>query len=140
MPDANLPLTSPAPGEAPLDREQEIARLVDRFYAVARLDPVLGPVFEQHVADWTRHLRTMNDFWSSAIYRTGRYSGRPLESHRKISDIRAEHFPIWLRLWKQTVDEVVESDARHPLREFAARMADTMSLRMGFGPVAEREE
>lgn len=137
MPSTNLPLTDPAHDDAPLDREQEITRLVDRFYTVARCDPVLGPVFEQHVADWGRHLRTMSDFWSAAIYRTGRFSGRPLESHRKIPDIRAEHFPRWLHLWKQTVDEIVQSEAREPLKEFATRMAGSMSLRMGFRHVGQ---
>ena len=107
MPHTNLPLTDSAQDVAPLDREQEIARLVDRFYTVVRGDPVLGPVFERHVADWSKHLRTMGDFWSAAIYRTGRYSGRPLESHREIPDIRAEHFPRRLHLWKQAVDEIV---------------------------------
>lgn len=134
MPQRELPLTGSAPSEAPIDRETEIAMLVARFYTVARADPLLGPVFEQHVHDWNKHLSTMNDFWSAAIYRTGRYSGRPLDAHRKIPDIRAEHFPRWLALWQRTVDEMVRSDAREPLKEFAGRMAATMSDRMGFRP------
>jgi len=112
------------------DHDREIADLVDRFYSVARQDPVLGPVFDRHVVDWDRHLATMRDFWSSAVYRTGRYSGRPLEAHRNIPEIRSEHFPRWLSLWQRTVDEVVRSDAREPLREFAARMASSMSSRI----------
>jgi hemoglobin len=93
MPLANLPLSTPGDSEAVLEREQEISLLITRFYEAARNDAVLGPVFEAHVADWDKHLRAMNDFWSAAIYHTGRYSGRPLEAHRLIPDIRAEHFP-----------------------------------------------
>ena len=32
----------------------------------------------------TAHLARMTDFWSAALLRTGRYSGRPVERHRSI--------------------------------------------------------
>ena len=134
-----LPLASEDRPEPPSDREAEIARLVDRFYDVVREDPQLGPVFDRHVADWDEHLAKMRDFWSGAIYRTGRYSGRPLEVHRRIPEIQGEHFARWIELWTRTVDEVVESDARHPLRAFASRMASTMRSRMGLDAVGEGE-
>jgi hemoglobin len=136
MTHADLPITSRDPEMAAPDREGEIARLVERFYEVARCDPVLGPIFERHVADWERHLATMRDFWSAAVYRTGRYSGRPLDVHRRVGEIRGEHFPRWLALWERTVDEVVRSEARVPLKAFAARMASAMSTRMGPAPGA----
>lgn len=131
MPDRELHLATNPQAAAPLDREAEIAQLVRRFYEVARDDPMLGPVFERHVADWERHLRTMNDFWSAAVYRTGRYAGRPIEAHRGIAGLTGEHFTRWLELWTRTVDEVVRSDARETLKELARRMADTMSQRLG---------
>ena len=129
----NLPIReSPFPMRAS-ERESEIADLVELFYSRIREDTVLGPVFERHVDDWDAHLATMCRFWSSAIYRTGEYSGRPLEVHRAIPEIRAEHFPRWLALWTQTVDEVVQSDARDPLKQLASRMADSMSTRLRSG-------
>lgn len=130
MPEAKLPMSVDRHSALDLDREEEIGELVDRFYDVARRDAVLGPVFERRVSDWDRHLSTMRDFWSSAVYRTGRYSGRPLEAHRSIPEIQAEHFPRWLGLWRRTVDEVVRSDAHGPLKELAARMASAMSSRL----------
>lgn len=137
MPEARLPLTRRELSDTPEDREREIARLVSCFYEAARDDEVLGPIFERNVADWDAHLATMRDFWSSALYRTGRYSGRPLAAHRRIPEISAEHFPRWLSLWRRTVDEVVVSDAREPLKEFAARMAQTMSSRLVDDPAPD---
>ena len=137
MTPSDLPISAGDPPSTAHEREEEIAQLVERFYTIARGDPVLGPVFERHVADWDRHLATMRDFWSSAVYRTGRYSGRPLDVHRRIADIQGEHFPRWLRLWQRTVDEVVRSDAGGPLKAFAARMATTMSSRLGLAPEFE---
>lgn len=132
MPDTNLPVTEREAPATCCGYEEEIAKLVDRFYEVARRDPYLGPVFERHVRDWDSHLSTMRDFWSSAVCKTGRYAGRPLDAHRRISDIRAEHFPRWLNLWQGVVDEVVRSDIKQPLKEFAARMASSMSTRVAF--------
>jgi hypothetical protein len=34
-------------------------------------------VFEAHVHEWNVYLARMNDFWSAALLRTGRYFGRP---------------------------------------------------------------
>lgn len=131
---ANLPISaSDQPVTVP-EHEREIAELVHRFYTLARQDPVLGPVFDRQVKDWDKHLSTMCDFWSSAVYRTGRYSGRPLDAHRRVADIQPEHFPRWLGLWQQTVDEVVRSEAHGPLKDFASRMASTMSTRLGLSP------
>lgn len=76
----------------------------------------------------------MRDFWSSAVCRAGRYAGRPLEVHRRIQEIQAEHFPRWLSLWQQTVDEVVGSDMKRPLNELASRMAAAIPVRLSLTP------
>ncbi|HMN41254.1 MAG TPA: group III truncated hemoglobin [Phycisphaerales bacterium] len=125
------PPDPPAPIDVILaDREAEIARLVGRFYALGREDPLLGPVFESRVSDWNKHLGTMRDFWSSAMDRTGRYHGRPLDVHRRIVEIRSEHFARWLDLWGQAVGETVRPEARAPLIAMAHRMAEAMASRM----------
>src|SRR5271166_12233 len=47
--------------------EADLARLVEVFYAAARADPVIGPVFNRTVADWDQHARTVANFWSRAM-------------------------------------------------------------------------
>ncbi|MGE3108964.1 MAG: group III truncated hemoglobin [Vicinamibacterales bacterium] len=127
-----LPLAGqPVHADPPLQEpEAEITRLVERFYALGREDPVLGPVFESKVSDWTTHLEVMRAFWSSAIYRSGRYHGRPLEVHKRIAEIGPEHFARWLELWELAVGQTVGSEARTPLIAMARRMAETMAPRM----------
>lgn len=122
---------------APMDdaREAEIGRLIDRFYENCRADPVLGPVFEAHIDDWDAHLARMRDFWTSAIYRTGRYAGNPLELHRGIGELAPEHFDRWLVLWEHTVRQVVRTDVAGDLVEFPRRVARAMAARLGLRPV-----
>ncbi|MCC6428265.1 MAG: group III truncated hemoglobin [Phycisphaerales bacterium] len=104
--------------------------MVERFYALGREDPILGPIFESRVSDWAKHLEVMRAFWSSAIYRSGRYHGHPLEVHKRIAEIRPEHFVRWLQLWELAVGQAVSSEARTPLIAMARRMAETMAPRL----------
>ena len=61
--------------------ETEIASLVERFYAKVRLDPEIGPVFNDEVENWDAHLALLKDFWSTVLLTTGRYKGNPLFAH-----------------------------------------------------------
>ena len=61
--------------------EEEIAALVNGFYGRVREDPLLSPVFAEHVKDWDAHLPKMVDFWSSALRKTARYRGTPMPKH-----------------------------------------------------------
>ena len=68
----------------------QIEDLVTTFYARIRKHPELGPIFERVIgADWTPHLKTMCDFWSSVMNTTGRYKGRPVGS---LADVSAWSF------------------------------------------------
>jgi hemoglobin len=135
MNDRKLPLTEPSAsrGEPGPARREEIARLVQRFYEVARADDLLGPVFDEHVADWDRHLATMRDFWGTVAYRDGRYAGRPFEAHQPLGGLTTAHFERWLALWDRTVDEVIDSDIADHVKRMARRMAASLSHRLGGG-------
>ena len=85
--------------------ETDIKRLVDTFYDKVNQDELLGPIFNAvaHV-DWARHLPTMYDFWSSVLFGTMRYKGRPFPKHLGLP-VGSEHFQRWLQLFYQTVQE-----------------------------------
>ena len=58
--------------------EPMIERLVRAFYSRARLDPLIGPIFENKVHDWEGHLARLCAFWSSVALMSGRYHGQPM--------------------------------------------------------------
>src|SRR5207245_785085 len=64
--------------------EEMIRSVVVEFYRRARQDAQLGPIFDGHITDWPEHLDRLTDFWSSAMRRTGRYTGNPVDGHRRI--------------------------------------------------------
>lgn len=115
--------------------EPAIAALVARFYAKARLDPLIGSVFNDAVDDWDAHLRTLNAFWSSVMLTTGRYKGNPMAAHLKLP-IEPGFFDRWLGLWRETA---VELFAPGPAAQFIAkaeRIAESLKLALFYRPGA----
>jgi len=88
-----------APGYAVGVTERMIAELVHAFYAKARADDLVGPIFEAAIEDWDEHLAKLCDFWSSVTLMTGRFKGAPMPAHARLPGLDAVHFERWLELW-----------------------------------------
>jgi hemoglobin len=88
--------------------EAMVAAVVSAFYARARVDDIIGPVFNRVVAadHWPEHIQTITDFWSSMLLGTGRYMGRPMPNHIAIPELRDAHLQRWLTLFRQTAEEL----------------------------------
>jgi hemoglobin len=88
-----------------ITEEVDIQTLVDNFYDKVNQDELLGPVFNA-IAQvyWPQHLLTMYDFWSSVLFGTMRYKGRPFPKHLGLP-IDGPHFQRWLKLFFDTVQE-----------------------------------
>lgn len=110
--------------------EAMIARLVDAFYAKARIDPLLGPVFAARISDWPPHLAEIRAFWSSVMLLTGDYHGRPMEKHLGLP-VAAAHFDRWLALFEETAREVAPPAAAGHFVERARRIAQSLELGIG---------
>ena len=104
--------------------------VVEAFYARARLDPVIGPIFNRVIAgpDWPRHLGVIADFWSSMLLGTGRYAGRPMPKHIGIPDLADVHFERWLMLFRQTVEETCDPDVAALFIDRAERVAHSFRI------------
>jgi hemoglobin len=113
--------------------EELIRDVVVEFYRRARRDGRLGPVFELHVHDWEAHLARMTDFWSAALLRTGRYSGRPVERHRSIDGLSDGHFGRWVELFEATVRDLCSPREADAFLVRARRMRDGMTKVLGLG-------
>ncbi len=104
-----------------------IERLVRAFYARARRDPLIGPIFERKVADWDTHIARMCDFWSSVVLMSGRYHGQPMAAHSPLP-IAAEHFDCWLELFAESAHATCPPAAAAHFIDRACRIADSLEL------------
>lgn len=111
--------------------EDLIRAVVDEFYKRARLDEQLGPVFERHVHSWETHLDRMTDFWSAALLRSGRYSGRPVDRHRLIQGLSEGHFARWIALFEATVRDLCPPAEADAFLTRALRMREAMTKVLG---------
>jgi hemoglobin len=113
--------------------EQQLATLVDRFYAKVREDAVLGPVFNGAISDWPHHLGKMVDFWSSVMLTSGRYKGNPMMMDLKHkARIVPSMFDRWLELWRETARETLDEQGAVAVIAKADRIAESLQLGMFF--------
>jgi hemoglobin len=117
-----------------LPDETGIARLVHAFYARARTDWLLGPVFEDAVQDWDEHLDTLVRFWCSVLLRAGSYRGNPMAAHRPLG-VGDQHFARWLALWDATARDVLpRAQARHVFQT-AERIGRSLRIGLDVDPL-----
>ena len=115
--------------EASIGRE-DIARLVNAFYDRVQADPVLGPVFNPVVHDWSAHKALLVQFWASIVLSTREYRGNPMAAHRPLP-IESAHFNHWLALWLDTARAVLRPEQAELMHAYAQRIGQ--SLRYGLG-------
>ncbi len=106
--------------------EAEVAELVDAFYARVRGDAILGPVFDDNVADWSRHLPKMIDFWSSALRGSKRYRGTPMPVHCALPGLTHSMFEHWLDLFSETARALSNRALAERAVELSQRIAQSL--------------
>lgn len=118
---------SPFPIPDPnLYTEEEIAQLVHTFYAKARKDPSLGPIFDAHVIDWDAHFVQMINFWSAQLRGTSRFRGAPMPKHIALPELNAELFERWLQLFRQTTEELSNPSLQQHANAIASFIASRL--------------
>lgn len=91
---------------------RDIDVLMERFYARAMTDPVIGHFFTEVARlDLAHHLPVIGDFWESTLFGTGVYAKHrrnPLLVHTALSakeTLEPEHFRRWIELFDDSIDE-----------------------------------
>jgi hemoglobin len=131
MSDNVIPVTGNASRQPahPSITPELISDLVEQFYARVQRDERLAPIFKKHVpGDWAPHLEIMKGFWRSVLLKTAEYGGRPVPVHVRIGGLVEDDFRTWLKLFRTTVDEIFEPDARPIVVEAAERIATSLWL------------
>lgn len=109
--------------------EEQIDRVVSRFYSDIRAHPALGPVFAGHVADWPGHEEKIGRFWRNALLLQRSYDGNPMQVHRAAGDVEPGHFPVWLSLF----DAVLETELPPPLAQAWSGLAHRIGRGLSLG-------
>ncbi|MDA0347151.1 MAG: group III truncated hemoglobin [Verrucomicrobia bacterium] len=113
--------------------DPDIRLLVDSFYESIRKDELLGPVFNERVGDWSKHLPTMYAFWGTMLFGKKEYQGNPISKHMDLP-VDYGHFERWVGLFIETIDQLFSGPKAEQAKAVAMSIAHTFQIRMGINP------
>ena len=108
--------------------------VVQSFYNGIEDDPTLGRFFGD--VDWDVHLPKMTAFWSSVLFRTGNYRGRPFDPHMQLQGLERTHFNHWLTRFRAAVDQHFEGEAAESMKLKAEQIASVFQVKLGLWETA----
>ena len=115
-----------------IENRADIDDLMNRFYARAMADDVIGSIFEIAELDLKHHLPIIGDFWETLLFSSGDYQrhGRnPLRVHAALNaktPLFFEHFERWLEIFNESVDETFEGERARFIKLRANAIANRM--------------
>ena len=116
-----------------IQNRDDVAFLVQHFYAKIRADKEIGFYFNETIKDWNEHLEKLTDFWDMNLFGGRNFDGNPIEAHNRVDQkfnesITPEVFGIWLNLWLATIDEFFEGENATILKRRARKMGTMLFL------------
>jgi hemoglobin len=124
----------PPPPTSDLETDDDVRVVVEAFYRDMEADPVLGRYFAG--LDWERHLPRMVSFWSSVVFQTGAYRGRPFDPHARMPGLERAHFARWVARFQQVVDAHFAGEAAERMKGKAEQIAGVFQMKLGLWDVA----
>ncbi|MGA7306618.1 MAG: group III truncated hemoglobin [Rhodothermales bacterium] len=107
----------------------DVRTIVHAFYHDMETDPVIGHYFEG--LDWPNHLPTMVRFWSSIVFATGQYDGRPFDPHARMSGLTQVHFAHWIARFHRTIDGLFKGERADMMKARAEQIAGVFQVKLG---------
>ena len=125
-----------------IENRADIDDLMNRFYARAMTDEIIGYIFTDVAKlDLDHHLPIIGDFWETLAFGTGDYQkhGRnPMQVHGELnrkSRLTFEHFNRWLEIFYETIDETFAGEVADYLKTRANAIANRMLEYVSHAPV-----
>ena len=91
--------------------KEDVQLFVNQFYAQAREDDILGPVFSSRIKDenWPTHMNRISGFWNTILFGVPDYRGNPFSHHMGLNIDKA-HFDRWISLFKSVISSNFEGE------------------------------
>ncbi len=117
--------------ESPRDIETEadVRDVVNAFYSGIEKDPVIGGYFAD--LDMENHLPRMYGFWTSVVFQSGAYRGRPFDAHMQLNGLAAAHFSRWLQRFESTIDQAFVGERADQMKEKAHQIGTIFQIKLG---------
>ena len=104
---------------------EEMARLVKWFYAKARYEPLLEPIFTEHVHAWSEHIATITQFWIKMTGGPSDWNGGM--GRHFFLNLGPDHFVAWLKVWDENCQELLPPREAAEMSGLAHRIGGDLS-------------
>ena len=122
-----------------IQTRKDLHTLLIEFYQVAIPDTEIGHHFVD--MDLESHLPVIVDFWEKALFSKPVYYGNPMAVHQMLHEkapLEREHFDRWVMIFDSTVDRMFEGPVADKAKQLAARVADSLHMRLTGVPIEPR--
>ncbi len=123
------------PDLSDIETEANIQAVVHAFYRGMEDDPILGSYFAG--LDWAAHLPRMVRFWSSVVFQTGVYRGRPFDVHVQMPGLERAHFAHWVERFHRTVDGLFSGPRAQVMKARAEQISGVFQVKLGLWTAQE---
>lgn len=112
----------------------DIEFFIIRFYDKVKVDDTIGYIFNDVAkTNWEHHIPLIVDFWEGILLDTTSYRRNAMEVHYQLhhkEPFRQEFFDRWLKLFRETLDELYQGPVADLAWKRAKGIADLMAFRM----------
>ncbi|WP_022834628.1 group III truncated hemoglobin [Salisaeta longa] len=117
------------PPPADIQSRDDVHAVVSAFYRGIAEDPLLGPYFAS--VDLDAHVPRLVAFWTSIVFQSGTYRGRPFDAHAQLEGLQARHFRRWLQRFEATVDARFAGPRAARMKQRARQIATVFQSKLG---------
>ena len=117
--------------------KENINKMVMKFYIrILNEDTDVSKVFKEKLGEdinspiWKKHTDLLTDFWAMIALHDLTYQGNPMMPHFDMGLTR-DMFPIWLKIFFETVDSIYEPDAAIVFKSRAENIASNFMRNLG---------
>lgn len=112
---------------------EDLLVLVTRFYEKLLADNSISYIFTDVAKiDLSNHLPVLVNFWDSILFQSDTYHKNAMQPHLTLhqqSPLQKHHFETWLRLFKESVDELFDGKIAFIAKERATSIATVMQIK-----------
>jgi hemoglobin len=107
----------------------EVLGFVQAFYAIARVDELVRPVFKRIVSEeeWPTHFESITNFLMAVAFNGPAFRGDPLTKHARIRDISEDHFKRWVKIFNEVAVQYWDVEIANHLIHRVSQIASSLS-------------
>ena len=113
---------------------KDLEKVLELFFEKIKEDETIHHFFFEVVkVEWDQHMVQMCDFWENVLFYSGNYQGNPIETHKRINEIRKTeniHFQKWMELFFSSLDSLYKGSNVQKMKDHSEQIVRVMMTKI----------